>query len=73
MNTSHTIIIFNPICIFKFAFKHTLMSLNFFSCVVKDHIVELIDFILVKIRFNVFMCFVLSTIFFTFVQEDFIH
>ena len=59
----HIIIIFNPICIFKFSFKLTLTSFKFFYCVFKTRIVYLIYFIIIKFRLNIFMCFLISTYF----------
>ena len=64
---------FNLICIFKLEFKHTLMSFRFFFFVINTHIVNLIDFSFIKIRFNIFVCFLLSTYFLVFMKDDFIH
>ena len=44
-----------------------------FFCVIKTHIVDMIDFDLIKIRFNIFVCSILSTYFLVFFQEDFIN
>ena len=40
--------VFNVKRIFKFAFKCTLMSFKFLFCVIKTHIVNLIEFSLIK-------------------------
>ena len=69
MYTSNTILYFNLICIFKFAFKHTLTSYNFFFCVFKTNIVYLIQLVPINIRFNILMWFPLSTYFLVFLQE----
>ena len=64
---------FNLICIFKFAFKRMLTSFTFLFCVFKTHNVDLIQLVLIKIRFNIFMCSLLSTYFLIFLQEYFIN
>ena len=55
MHTTNTILIFNPTPIFNSAFKNMLTSFKFLFCVVKNHIVDMIKFVLIKIRFNIFM------------------
>ena len=72
MHTRNIIPIFNPICIFKFAFKCMLMSLNVFVSVFKTHIFNMIKFILIKIRLKIFRCFPCITYFLIFMQEDFL-
>ena len=69
----HTILDFDLMCIFQFVFKRTLTSLKFFFCLFKAHIFDLIHFVLIKIRFNIFMWSFLITYFLVFLQEDFIH
>ena len=44
-----------------------------FFCVIKTNIVNIIKFDLIKIRLNNFRCFLLSTHFLIFMQQDFIH
>ena len=73
MYTHHIILIFNPICIFMFTFKRTLMPFKFFFGVFKTHIVNMIKSVLIKIRLNVFRCFLCNTYILIFMQEDFIH
>ena len=58
---------------FNFSFKRTLTSFKFFFWVINTHIVDMIEFVLIKISFNIFMWFLLSTYFFIFVLEDVIH
>ena len=53
MYTSNTILVFNPICIFNFAFKDTGMSFKFSFCVIKTRIVDLIDYTLIKTRIKI--------------------
>ena len=72
MHTSHITLVFNSI-FFMFFIKGTLASLKFFFFVVKTHIVNLIEFILVKFRFNIFMCFLPGTYFLIFMQENFVN
>ena len=64
---------FNPIYIFDFEFKCTLMSFNILFLVIKIHIFNLIYIVFIDIRFNIFMCFLLRTYFIIFFQEDFTH
>ena len=59
MYTSHIIMIFNPIYILKFTFKRTVTSFKFSFCVIKAHIVNMIESVLIKIRSKIFMCFLL--------------
>ena len=73
MYTHHIISIFNPICIFKFSFKCTLTSLEFFFGVFKTHIVIMIEFVLIKIILEISRCFLRSTYFLIFMNQDFIH
>ena len=73
MYTSHTILDFNLIFIFKFALKCTLTSFKFLFCVFKNHIVDMIQLVLIKIRFNIFMWSLFSTYFLVFLQEYFIN
>ena len=71
--TIHSILDLNLICIFKFTFKRTLMSFKFFFCVFKKHIVDLIHFILIKTRFNIFMWSSIITYFLVLIQEYLIN
>ena len=73
MYKSHTIIDFNIICILKFVFKRTLTSLNLFSCFFKTHIIYLIRFVPIKIRFNIFMCSLFINYFLVLLQYYFIN
>ena len=73
MHTSHTILAFNIICILKLAFKRTLTSFNFFFLVIKTHIVNLIQLVLIKIRFNIFMFFLFIAYLIIFLGEYFIN
>ena len=63
MHKIHTIPDFSIIFILEFAFKRTLTSFNILFLVIKTHIVNLVQIVLVKIRFNIFMCFFFSTYF----------
>ena len=58
---------------FKVAFNCTPTPFKFFFCVVKTHIVDLIEFAIVDLRFNIFICSLLRTYFLVFLQEYFIH
>ena len=69
MYTSDTILDFNLICIFKLTFKRRLTSFKFLFCVFKTHIFNLIQIVLVKIRFNISMCFIFITDFLVFPQD----
>ena len=73
MYTSHTIMDINLISIFKFVFKCALTSFNLFFCVFKTYIVVLIQLVIIKIRFNIFMCSLLTTYFSDFMHEYFIN
>ena len=64
MYTHHIILILNPICTFLLVFKHTLTSFKFFFSLIKTHVVNMINFVLVIIRFQKFRCFPRSTHFF---------
>ena len=64
---------FNLICIFQFLFKRTPISLNFSLCIIKTPNVNMIYFALIKIRFNIFMCYLLSAYFLDFMQKYFIN
>ena len=55
-----------------FIFNCTLTSFKFFFCV-KTHIIYLIDFILIKTRFNILICSIIRIYFLVFLKEDFIH
>ena len=68
MYKSHTVLDLNLIYIFEFELKHSLTSFNIFFFVIKTHIINLIYIILIKIRFNIFMCFLFSTYFIIFLQ-----
>ena len=50
-----------------------LTSFNFFFFVFKTHNVDLIQIVLIKIRFNILVCSLLSTYFFIFLQEYLIN
>ena len=63
MYVSHTTLDFNIIYIFKFAFKIMLTSLKFLFCIIKTHIVDLIQLVLIKTIFNIFIGFPPSTYF----------
>ena len=58
---------------FKFTFKFTLIQFKFFFCFIKTNIVNLIYLLLIKTRFNIFMCFLLRTYFWVLLQEDLIN
>ena len=58
---------------FKYCIQTHAYVFQVLFYVFKTHIVDLINFTLIKIRFNVFMCFLLSTCFIIFMQDDFIH
>ena len=73
MHTSHTILVIIPMCIFKFAFKRMITSFNLLFCVIKTHIVDLIEFVLINIRLNIFICFLLITYVLIFTQENSTH
>ena len=53
--------IFNPMCIFKSAFKCTLTSFKFFCSLFKTHFINTIKLVLIKIRLKSFSCFLCST------------
>ena len=73
MYKSQTIMDCNLIFIFEFYFKHTLTSSSFFFLFVKNHIINLLYIVLIDIRFNVSMCFIIRTYFIIFIQDDIIH
>ena len=73
MYRSHTILAFNIIFIFKFALKRNLTSFNFFFCVFKTHVVNLIQLVLIIIRFDIFMWSFLRNYFLLFLKEYFIN
>ena len=73
MYKSHTVLDLNLIYIFEFELKHSLTSFNIFFFVIKTHIINLIYIVLIKIRLNIFMCFLFSTYFIIFLQEKWIH
>ena len=50
-----------------------LTLFKFLFCVIKTHIIDLIQLVLIKIRFNIFRCFLLGTYFLVLLQEDFIN
>ena len=60
--------------IWTFLFKHTLPSSNFLFSLIKTHILHLIQFVIIVITFQKFLCFVIHGIyFFGFSHLDFIH
>ena len=61
------------ICIFMFAFKYALMSFKFFFCAFKNNIVNLIQLVLIKLTFNIFICSLIRTYFLILLQDDFIN
>ena len=73
MYTSNTNLDFNIIWIFEFPFKHTLTSFCLFFIIIKTHTINLIQLVLIKTRFNDFMCFLFSNYFLTSLQEYFIN
>ena len=50
-----------------------LTPLKFFFCVIKTHINDMVEFVLIKIRFNFFIFSLPGNYFFIFLQENFIH
>ena len=73
MYTSHTILDFNLIYIFEFAFKCTLTSFSFLFLAITTHIVNNIYITLIDFIFNIFMCFIFSANSVILMQEYFIQ
>ena len=73
MYTRNIFSILNSTCILKFSFKLTLTSFKFFFIVFNTYIVNMIKLVLIKIRLNIFRCFLHSTYSFIFMKQDFIH
>ena len=73
MYTRHIIQIFNIICILKFTFKLTIMSWKFSFSVFKTHILDLIYFIFIEFRLNIFLFFLLITYVLILMHQDFIQ
>ena len=62
--------IFDPMCIILFTLKCILTSLKVFFSVFKTHIVNMIEFNLIKIRLNMFRYSLLRTYFLIIMQQD---
>ena len=73
MYTIHTMLAFSFICILNFALKLTLTSQKVFFCVFKTYIINMIQLVLIKIRFNIIMCFLIITYCLVFLQADIIN
>ena len=73
MYISHNTLDFNNIFVLKFAFKLKLKSLKFFFCIIKNHIIDLIHLVIIKIRFNIFIWFPPNTYFSVSLQEYIIN
>ena len=73
MYKSYAILDFNLIFFFEFKFKCTLMPFNILFYFHKTHIINLIQIFIIKIRSNIFMCFLFSTYYNILLQENFIH
>ena len=73
MYTSHTILDFNIICIFEFAFKRMIASFCILFIVIKTQIINLILIILIDLISNIFICFSFITYFIIFLEVDFVH
>ena len=58
---------------FRVRIKTHAYAVQFLFLVINTHIVDLIQLVHIKIRFNIFILFLFSTYFIIFLQEDFIN
>ena len=64
---------FNLICIFGFSFKRMLAPFKFSLFVFKTHIINIMQLVLIKLRFNNFLCFCPSLHFIIFLKNDIVN